>query len=123
MSIMYRLRNLPKKISSLQEYKHFLLASMGLNWPESDPYLLNIVKALLSDSEIASELRNNMVEFYLCLTPEYIRDLYLDTDQDTGFTLFEFKYQIVQDMITIPLDIWVSYQITRLEVIELWDLV
>ena len=123
MSIMYRLRNLPKKISSLQEYKYFLLASMGLNWSESDPYLLDIVKALLSDSELASELRNNMVEFYLCLTPEYIRDLYLNTDQDTELTLFEFKYQIVQDIITIPLDIWVSYQITRLEVIELWDLV
>lgn len=123
MSIMYRLRNLPKRLNSLQEYKYFFLVSMGLNWPESDPYLFDKIKALLSDPYFASELRNNMVGFYLCLTPEYLMDLYLDTDQDTESTLFEFKYQMVLDMMTIPLDIWVRYQLTRLEEIELWDLV
>ena len=123
MFIMHRLRNLPEKINSQQKARYFILVSMGLDWPESHPDLFDRLKVLLSDLYFASGLRDNMVEFYLSLTPEYLGALYPNTYPDTGLTLSEFKYQMVLDIITIPLEIWVRYQITRLELIKLWDLV
>ena len=122
MLIMYRLRQLPRRITNRQEAIFFLLASMRLSLPLDQPDLFNWVRALLSEPDIAFKLRDNMVEFYLSLTPEYLGDLYLETYRDMGLTLFEFKYQVLWDIVTMPLDIWVGHQITRLDIIESWDL-
>lgn len=119
---MHRLKNLPEKIDSRQKARYFILVSMGLDWPISHPDLFNRIKVLLSDLDFASELRNNMIEFYLSLTPEYLGALYPNTYPDTGLTLSEFKYQIFLDLKTIPLDMWVKHQIDKLEIIESWDL-
>ncbi len=123
MLIMHRLRHLPKRINNQQEAKYFLLVSMGLDWLEDYPNLFNRVRALLSEPTTAFKLRDYMAEFYLGLTPDYLGDLYLETYRDTGCTLFEFKYQVLWEIITMPLDTWVEYQKSRLDIIESWDLI
>ena len=123
MLIMYRLRQLPTRINNRQEAKYFILVSLGLSQSEDDPDVLNRVKALLLDPDLAYKLRDNMAEFYLGLTPDYLGVLYLESYRESGLTLFEFKYQVLWDILTMPLDAWVGHQIARLEIIDSWDLI
>lgn len=121
MLIMHGLRHLPKRLNNSQEAKYFLLVSLGLNWPKDHSDVLNRVEALLADPNLAYKLRDNMIEFYMGLTPEYIGGLYLETYRDTGLTLFEFKYRVIRDIVDMPLDTWVLHQVTRVMMIESWD--
>ena len=126
MLFMYRLRHLPTRINNQQEAIYFTIVSLGLNEIQSHPDLFNRIRTLLLSPVTAPKLRDNMVEFYLGLTPEYLGELYLKTYRDTGLTLFEFKCQIIRDITTLSLDRWVKHQILKLEIIEmveLWGLI
>jgi len=116
---MYRLKKFPTQ----QEVKSFILAEMGLDWPNNHPDMFNRIKALLLDPDLASKLRANMVDFYTCLLPEFLVDLYPETHCNTGLTPGEFKYQLLKDMIAMPLNTWVEYQTYRLDAMGLWDLI
>lgn len=117
---MYGLRDLPLNFNSQEDYIVFLLASLGLPIDPTTPDIVERVIGYLTSPTTAQKLLDNMREFYLCLTPEYLALIYSEAMGHSGLDPVEFKMQIIQELNQMTLDYWLDIQLFRLAILKSW---
>lgn len=115
---MCRLTPLPKILVSKEDIKYFFLSSLQLQWLNNVSDWEEIVETLLLLPDSANQLKINMVDFYVQLDPDYIASM----DCTSDLSPLDLKLALIQKIRLMPLDIWIYYQLFRMNTVNLWDL-
>lgn len=115
---MRRLKYLPKSLVSKDDVKYFYLASLQLQWLYNKSYWVEVLETLFSVPETAYKLKVNMVDFYVKLSSDYISKIICDST----LSPIDLKLDLIQTIISMPLDEWINYQMLEIVTLKIWDL-